>query len=219
MNTGTREAAIARAIGLGIERGELVARATAADDDDRIEVAPRRERGDGAADATRGGRALDADVAHAQVEPEAAADELVVEVVPGRGVDAAHDTDVERDRRRERALVGVEQAFGDQPANDVVALGGEIAEREARVEIAHLQPELAGRGIEVEVAEHAHLHPVGESEAMLLQHRTQLHPGVGEQLHVEHRLLAGGVVGEPEVGVLVRVRSNPGSRPAPTRRR
>ena len=100
------------------------------------------------------------------------------------------------------ALVGVEQALGDQPADDLVALGGEIAEREARVEVGHLQPELAGGRVEVEVAEHAHLHPVGESQAVLLQHRPQLHPGVGEELHVEHGLHAGRVVGQAEVGVL-----------------
>ncbi len=136
------------------------------------------------------------------MEPEAAAHELVVEVVPRRRVDAAHDADVERDRRHDGALVGVEQAFGDQAADGLVALGGEIAEREAGVEVGHLEPELAGRGVEVEVAEHAHLHPVDESEAVLLQHRTQLHPGVGEELHIEHRLHAGRVVGQAEVGVL-----------------
>ncbi len=126
-----------------------------------------------------------------------------MEVVPGRGVDAADDADVERDRRHDGALVGVEQAFGDQAADGLVALGGEITEGEARIEVGHLEPELAGRGIEVEVAEHAHLHPVGQPEAMLLQHRPQPHPGVGEELHVEHRLHACRVVGETEVGVLV----------------
>ena len=127
--------------------------------------------------------------------------ELVVEVVPGRGAGAGHDADAQRHPAQRPAAVDVERAVGGQPAQDLVALLGQVAEREAGVEVGHLQPELAARCVEVEVAEDAHLHPVGEAQAVLGEQRAQPHPGVGEELHPDDGLAARRVVGEREVGV------------------
>ena len=87
------------------------------------------------------------------------------------------DADAQRDRAQRRRLLASSEPVGGQPAQHLVALLGEVAEREARVEVGHLQPELPAGRVEVEVAEDAHLHAVGEPQAVLLQHRPQPHRG------------------------------------------
>ncbi len=124
-----------------------------------------------------------------------------MEVVPGGRAGARHDADAQRHRAERAPPVGVERAVGGEPAQHLLALLGEVAEREARVEVGHLQAELATRRVVVEVAEDAHLHPVAEPQPVLLQQRAQAHPGVGEELDPHHGLTARGVVGEREVGV------------------
>ena len=95
---------------LGVEHGEFVAGAAATDDDERVEIDAPRQRGDGRGDHLLGELALDAGVDHRQREPECAALEFVVEVVPCGGPDAGDHADAQRDRRQRAPLVGIEQA-------------------------------------------------------------------------------------------------------------
>ena len=190
---------------LGVERGQLVAGAAATDDDDDVEAAPAgvvRERTDRPADraATPPAPARGCRRARAGTRSRCA---------PARRGSRATPR-CRRWRRRRRAAaprlsgrrpVGVERAVGGQPAQHLVALLGEVAEREPRVEVGHLQPELAARRVEVEVAEDAHLHAVGEAQAVRGEQRAQALAGVGEELHAQHGLAPGRVVGEGEVGV------------------
>ena len=87
---------------------------------------------------------LDADVAHGEQEADAAAAQLVLEVVPGRAADARDHTDAQRHGAERVALVAVEVAAGEEPAQHLVALLGEVAEREPWVDAAHLQGQPAG---------------------------------------------------------------------------
>ena len=57
------------------------------------------------------------------------------------------------------------------------------------------RPSEPARGVEVEVAEDAHLHAVAEAQPVLLQQRAQAHPGVGEELDPHDGLAARRVVG------------------------
>ena len=57
---------MARAIALGVEDGQLVARSASADQDHGIEVDPSRQRDDGRSDHFLGELTLDAGVDHGQ---------------------------------------------------------------------------------------------------------------------------------------------------------
>ena len=185
---------------LGVEHGQLVARPATADDDDGIERTPGQQL-DAAGDHRHGTIALDTDVAHRETEADAAAAQLVLEVVPGGAADARDDADAQRHRAQRVALVAVEMPAGDEPAEYLVALLGEVAEREAWIDPAHLQGQSAGRGVEVEVAVDAHLHPVTEDEAVPLEETAQPLALRGEEGDLHDRLRVGLVVGEREVGV------------------
>ena len=145
--------------------------------------------------------ALHADVDHPEAEGHTTAIELVGEVGPRRTGGAGDHPDAQRGSGHLGAPVGVEQPAGDETADDVVALQRHLAEREPRVEAAHLQAELPRWGEEVEVPEDAHLEPVAEAESVLGQDRAQPHAGVGEELHVDRRLAVVGLLDEAEVGV------------------
>ena len=159
------------------------------------------QRTDGPRDAPGRLRPLDTGVGEDDLEPEAAAHELVVEVVPRRRAGAADNTDPQRDPAQLLPAVGVERPVGGQPAQHLVALLGEITEREAGIEVGHLQTELAAGGVEVQVAEDAHLHADREAQAVASQERAQPQAGVGEQLHAHDGLAARRIVGQREVGV------------------
>ena len=158
---------------LGVEHGQFVLGSAATDDDDRVEVAATAERADAGRHHRSGELALDPDVAHRQREAERALFEFVAEVVPRRGADAGDHADPQRDRRQDMTSVPVEQPLGDEPAHDLVARLGDVAERVLRVDAGHLQTDASGGGVVVEVAEHPHLHAVAEAQPMLLQHRPQ----------------------------------------------
>ena len=130
-----------------------------------------------------------------------AAVELVGEVAPRRAGRAGDDADAQRCGGTPDAPIGVEQAVGDQPAHDVVALQRHLAEREPRVEAAHLQAQLPGWREVVEVAEDAHLQPVAQPQPVLAEDRPQTHARVGEELDVDGGLAVLGVLDEAEVGV------------------
>ena len=195
---------MARAIGLGVEHRQLVPGAAPADDHDGVEAAraaneamARGHHGDGVV-------ALHAHVAHRELEAEPTGGELLVEVVPRGRADAGDDADVHRRPAERRPPVGVEEAAGDQPPHHLIALLGQVAEREPGVDAGHHQLDLAAGRVEVEVAVDADLDPVAEAESMTLEHRAQAVAAGREHRHVDDRLGVGGVggvVGEGEVGV------------------
>ena len=162
----------------------------------------RRASGfDAPRDHRHGPVALDADVAHGEAEADAAVAQLVLEVVPRGTADARDDADAQRHRAQPMTLVAVEETARHQSAQHLIALLGEVAEREARIDAAHLQRQPTGRGVEVEVAVDAHLHPVAEDEPVAIEHAPQPLALRGEEGHLDHRLGLGLVVGEREVGV------------------
>ena len=124
-----------------------------------------------ACDHRHGVFTLDPDVAHRQLEPDGARLELVLEVVPRRAADARDDADAQRDGAEPPAPVAFDEPAGDEPAQHLVPLLGEIAEREAGVDAAHLQRQPAVWGVEVELPVDAHLHPVAEHEMLRLSRR------------------------------------------------
>jgi hypothetical protein len=96
---------------LGVEGGELVARPSAADEHDRIEAVPARvvpQRRHRPAHEPRRVRSLDPRSGKDDAEPEAAALQLIVEVVPGSGSRAGDDPEAQRHRPQPVAAVGVE---------------------------------------------------------------------------------------------------------------
>ena len=157
---------------LGVEHGQLVAGTAPPDDDDRVEPAAA-ERVDRRGDHLHGALALDAHVADRQPEPHPAHVELVVEVVPRGAAHAGDDADAQRDHRQPAALVGVDETGRHEPAQHLVALHRQVAEREAGVEPAHLQAEAAGGREVVEVAVDAHLHAVAEHEPVAVEELAQ----------------------------------------------
>ena len=167
----------------------------------RLRTGARRERFDGAADHRHRPLTLHAHVGDGELEPEPAELDLVDEVVPRRRADARDDTDTERNERQPERAVAVVEPFGDEPADQLVAGDGDLAQRVAGIDPAHLQPEATGRRVEVGHTMDADLHAVAEAEAVLLEQRAQPGPGVGEELDVDRRLRLAAVVGEREVGV------------------
>ena len=185
---------------LGVEHGQLIAGTATTNDDDGIEGAPRQQF-DAAGDHRHGAVALHTDVAHREAEPDVAAAQLVLEVVPGGAADARDDPDAQRHRAQRVALVAVEMPGGDEAAEHLVALLGEVTEREARIDPAHLQAQPAGGRVEVEVAVDADLHPVTEHEAVPLEQAAQTLALGSKEGDLDDRLCLGLVVGEREVGV------------------
>ena len=123
--------------------------------------------------------ALHPHVDHAEAERQAAAVELVREVAPRRAGGAGDHADTQRAAGSGDAPVRVEQPAGNQSAHDVVALQRHLAEREPRVEAAHLQPELSRRREVVEMPEDPHLQSVTEAQPMLGEDGSQAHPRYG----------------------------------------
>ncbi len=184
----------------GVEHGQLVACSPTADDDDGVERTAGQQL-DAASDHRHGTIALDTDVAHGEPEADAAALELVLEVVPGRAADTRDDADAQRHRAQRMALVAVEVAAGEEPAEHLVALLGEVTQREAWIDPAHLQGQSPRGGVEVEVSVDAHLHAVAEDELVTLEETAQPFALRREEGHLDHGLRVGLVVGEGEVGV------------------
>ena len=136
----------------------------------------RRERFDGAADHRHRPVTLHPHVGDRETEPQPAELDLVDEVVPCRRADAGDDTDAERDERQPERAVAVVEPLGDEPADQLVTGDGDLAERVARIDPAHLQSEATGRRVEVGHAVDADLHAVAEAEAVLLEQRAQPGP-------------------------------------------
>ena len=76
-----------------------------------------------------------------------------VEVVPRGSADAGDHPDAQGDRRQWAALVGIEQAVGDQPSDHLVVRRCDVTECVLRVDAGHLQADPAVGGVVVEVAE------------------------------------------------------------------
>jgi hypothetical protein len=132
---------------------------------------------------------LHAHVAHADTERKAAGVELVDEVVVRGAGGARHEPDAQRHLRQLVDGVGAQQAFGLELAEDAVAVGGERAGGEHRVDAGHDQLQSPGRGVHVHVALHAHLDVVGELDAgHLAQRGVDGHEVAAEQRHIERGL-------------------------------
>ena len=138
----------------------------------------------------------------AQVEPEAAAVELVVEVVPGGGADARDDTDPQRCaataggagwRRTDRSATSRRTTWSRACDSSPSVNRGSMP--------AIFSPSRPVGRVEVEVAEDAHLHAVRELEPAALEQRREVALHRGEQRHVEHRPAVLAVFDEREVGV------------------
>ena len=131
-----------------------------------------------------------------------AALDLVEEVGP-RGAGTAGDhTDAQR--RRRHAAVRLLRSYSPAATRRRTTssrCSASLAEREARVDAAHLQAQLAGRCEEVEVAEDAHLQPVGQAQPVLHQQRLQPSLRGREELHVDDGLALVGLLHQAEVGV------------------
>ena len=136
-------------------------------DHDGIERAGGQRR-DGCGHHGDGVFTLHAHVAHRELEAEPTGGQLLVEVVPRRRADAGDDADVHRRPPEGSPPIGVEEAAGDQPSHHLIALLGQVTERETGVDAGHHQLDLAAGRVEVEVAVDADLDPVAEAESMAL---------------------------------------------------
>ena len=111
------------AIGLVIERGQLGLGAAAANQHHDVEVVVAGQRAQSTPQTMSTAHSPCTRTSMtAQAERQAAAVELVGEVAPGRAGRAGDHADAQRRGRHTDASVGIEQAAGDQPAHDVVAL-------------------------------------------------------------------------------------------------
>ena len=186
---------------LGVERRQLVARSATSDDDDTVEIGTAAQCPDRRRDGQLGAGALHPRVEHRQMEPEAAADDLVVQVVPGGGADAGDDPDPHRDPRERTGPVGVVQTGSHQTPDHLIAGLGELAQREPRVDAGHLEPEPAVGRVVVEMTEDADLHAVGQLEPIALEQWGEVALHRSEQRDLEHGASAVGLFDQREVGV------------------
>ena len=195
---------MARGDRLVVERGQLVPGAAAADDHDDVEVGAARQRAIARGHHVDGPVALHAHVAHARAGSRvrcgrarawkschAAVPTLVTTpTCSGSGA-------------RRRAPVGVEQPAGDQPPHDLVALQGQVAEREPRVETGSSSARAGPTGRRSRGGRRSRTFiPSPRRRRCFCSIGRSRIRGVGEELHVDAppcRL--GGVVGEAEVGV------------------
>ena len=187
---------------LGVERGQVRPGTTPAHHQDHVQLAPA-ERAYGRGHHLRRPLALDAGVAGHDPEAEPAGLQLVGDVVPRRAADARDQPDCERQHRRGQPSLGVVQPGGDQPADQLVALEGQLPQRVPRVDPAHLQAQPAAGGEEVQVAVEPDLHAVGQAQPVALQQRAELEPDVGEEADRDGGADALVVIGQGEVEVAV----------------
>ena len=187
--------------GLGVERGQFATTATTADEHERVEVGMATQFPQCTGDLGHRRGTLHAHVDQPQHERQAAALDLVHEVGPGGTVATGDHADAQRRQRQCQRPVALEQARLAQSAQHVVALQGQFAEREARVDAAHLQAQGAAAREEVEMAVDAHLQPVGQMQPVLQQQRAQLVALRREELHAHHGLAGLGDLHQPEVRV------------------
>lgn len=110
-----------RGDGLVVERGQLAATATAANDHHHIEIAVATQRAHTGGDLGDGPFALHPHIHHAELEGQRAAFDLVHEVGPGSTGHAGDHAYPQRSRRYPTTPVAVVEAAGHQAPHDVVA--------------------------------------------------------------------------------------------------
>ena len=190
---------------LAVEGRQIGPRPTAAGDDDHVETGPGG-LADRPADRSRRPLSLHPRIEHQHPEGQARAVELVEEVVGGRAAERGHQSDPQRRGAQRQRAVALEEPLGHQPPQQQFAVGRQPTERVGGVDETHHQLQLTGRGVQLEGAAQAHLHPVGHA------HRTAGPPQdavdevalLGEERHGQPRRggpaeLAG--VAEVEVDV------------------
>ena len=111
--------------------------------------------------------------------------------------------DCERQHRRGQPGLRVVQPGGDEPADQLVALEGQLPQRVPGVDPAHLQAQPAAGGEEVQVAVEPDLHAVGQAQPVALQQRAELEADVGEEADRDGGADALVVIGQGEVEVAV----------------
>ena len=172
---------------LGVERGQLVAGAAAADHDDAVEIAaPGR-----ACESRRPPSAPPTHPARACRRRRGGTRNPLRSSSSRKSCHAAEPTLATTPTRsgigdRRRARLASNRPPATSAPHDLVARLRQLAEREARIDPGHLEAEPSGRCVEVELAEDADLHAVGELEPAALEDRREVALHRGEQRDVEH---------------------------------
>ena len=99
---------------------------------------------------------------------------------------ARDEPDTERYERQMRALVAVIQPITLETHNDFFALGGQVAEREPRVEVRHLEAERAVLREHVGRHPDANLDAAYDVDSVLLHLRSEALAHPAEELDCEH---------------------------------
>ena len=173
--------------GLLVERPQILERAAAARDDHDVDAGMPRHVADGAGDLVAGALALDAARADQQPQAGVAVGDDAHDVAHRRALERGHDADGPRQQRQRTLARRGEQAFGLEPALQL--LEGELERAEpARLEVLTDDLHLAARLVDLELAARDDVLAVGGLEAE--------QPQVAAE---HHRLDLRGVVLEREV--------------------